>query len=130
MSSQEVLDGDILPETDWSLPDFTFEDNESWTKSLKKCYNIFPHNEMAKFEFVFTHDSVEQIYVKTSAAEKALAFFMKKYDNWKTKHPNDPKHREMMFSQANKFFCCLRTFHPLTLHLLSLIHISEPTSPY
>ena len=113
----EILDSDILPRADWSHPDYIFENDESWTLSLKKCYNKFPEEQVTEsLRFVYDHDTTDEIRVKTAAAEKAFVYFMEKYDSCQIEHPNPERHREMIHSRANLFFCCLRTYHPLTIH--------------
>ena len=62
--NSEILDSDILPRADWSHPYYIFENDESWTLSLKKCYNKFPEDQVTQLlRFVYDHDTTDQICV-------------------------------------------------------------------
>jgi len=66
---------------------------------------------------MFKPDTSEQLHIKTVAAEKEMQFVMDEYDkNLLSLLDNDSRH-QMFPSRANYFFCCIRSFHPLTMHL-------------
>ena len=113
----DVNPNDFVEEVDWSSTRFLFEDAAAWKESLDLCYVAPPTSVFNQHSFVYEPDTVEQIKVKTAAAEEALRFFMSKYDKKYDNGSSNMTHRNMAYSRASYFFCCLRTFHPLTLHL-------------
>ena len=112
----EVSDADFVDHPDWSSSLYINEDKATWTKSLEKCYVKLP-NDFKHFPFVLDPDTSDQMSIKTNAAENAINFMMDNYDKKYDDGGNNSQHREMLQSRVNKFFCCLRTYHPLTLHL-------------
>ena len=115
-SFPEVSDSDLVSEPDWSSSLYLHEDKETWSKSLEKCYVKVP-SDFRHFSFVFDPDTTDQISVKTKAAESAISFVMENYDKKFANGQSNEMHREVLNSRVTKFFCCLRTYHPLTLHL-------------
>ena len=114
--NMEIVDSDIPQGTDWSSADYMFEDTHSWSDSLLRCYVRPPIDQFKKYKFVYEPDTLKQIEVKTKAAEHALKYVQEKYDSRHATKNANTRHRELFFARANYFFCCLRTFHPLTLH--------------
>ena len=112
----EVSDADFVDQPDWSSSLYIYEDKTSWAKSLEKCYVKLP-NAFKHYPFVLDPDTHDQMSIKTNAAENAINFIMDSYDKKFDDAENYEKYREMLHSRANKFFCCIRTYHPLTLHL-------------
>ena len=110
-------DSDKLEPAVWDDPLYVYEDKDSWNESLLRCYSKKKTpKDLSKCHFVQTPDSAEERGVKNKAAQTALKYVMSLYDHSQKEGKQLPP-RDIYFARANLFFCCLRTFHPLTLHM-------------
>ena len=118
----EVEACDVVDDVDWDNDDYNVTDQQKWVDSVYRCYDYPPKDQnkkdvLKKYRFCFTPDTEEQREVKTAAAQEAVAFVMDEFDKEYDEVPLTETLRGAIYSQADRLFCCLRTFHPLTLHL-------------
>ena len=108
----------IEPYPEWDSETYALNNDDQWSDSLTRCYDRQPKdNQLQTYKFVFTQDTSEQFNVKTEAAKVALEYVMEKFDaNYKNDH-NYQNYRILFYARMYHFFGCLRTFHPLTMHM-------------
>ena len=105
----------VIPAPDWNGKPFKIQNQKDWWDSVHRCYTNLPKETLKRFKFVYKMDTEEQTEVKTKAAVHAYSWVMDKFDEEFSDIECDDV-RAMVESQADYFFCCLRTFHPITMH--------------
>ena len=113
----KVLPEEYISSPEWASDCYYFEDEEEWKKSINRCYTSVPTKILKRFKFVYMPDNDDQIGAKTVAAEEAFDYVMAQYDKIYDSDPKYNEHQKIFYSMMYHFFACLRTFHPLTMHL-------------
>ena len=106
----------VVPPPDWNKNVFRATTQDDWCASIHRCYDNLPKEALKKFKFVYTMDTDKQWEIKTDAAYHALSFILDKFDEDYACALDSEKYRRALQTQAEHYFCCLRTFHPLTMH--------------
>ena len=101
---------------DWRDNQFKIKNEAEWRESVHKCYTKVPKETLQRFKFVYNMDTEEQQDVKSQAAIHAYHWVLDEFDKDFSQASNRDEVKSMLESQVNYFFCCLRTFLPITTH--------------